>query len=306
MRTILKYSLTAFLLLLSCAVALAQTDRKEVRAGNRQFKKGNWQNAEIEYRKAQVKDSSSFAANYNLAGALYREGNFDEAGKSLGRLKDAAPVSANSADYYYNLGNIAVQKKDWKAAVDAYKQSLLRNPGDLDAKENYAYAKQMLKNEGGDGGDDQQNQDQNNNQNQDNQNNNNGQNQDNDQNKDQNQDQNQNNDQNHDQNQGDQPKPQQGEGQGDAKISPQQAQQMLKAVQAREKETQDKVNKEKAALLKARQKEKNWYSDEYEEIVLHCSFFAHSHFSDVSPECDQGRGSGCCRCERAVQCHFHN
>lgn len=258
MRTILKYSLTAFLLLLSCAVALAQTDRKEVRAGNRQFKKGNWQNAEIEYRKAQVKDSSSFAANYNLAGALYREGNFDEAGKSLGRLKDAAPVSANSADYYYNLGNIAVQKKDWKAAVDAYKQSLLRNPGDLDAKENYAYAKQMLKNEGGDGGDDQQNQDQNNNQNQDNQNNNNGQNQDNDQNKNQNQDQNQNNDQNHDQNQGDQPKPQQGEGQGDAKISPQQAQQMLKAVQAREKETQDKVNKEKAALLKARQKEKNW------------------------------------------------
>ena len=142
--------------------------------------------------------------------------------------------------------------------MDAYKQSLLRNPGDLDAKENYAYAKQMLKNEGGDGGDGQQNQDQNNNQNQDNQNNNNGQNQDNDQNKDQNQDQNQNNDQNHDQNQGDQPKPQQGEGQGDAKISPQQAQQMLKAVQAREKETQDKVNKEKAALLKARQKEKNW------------------------------------------------
>lgn len=236
--------------MLSCAVAFAQTDRREVRAGNRQFKKGNWQNAEIEYRKAQVKDTSSFAANYNLAGALYREGNYDEAGKSLERLKDVAPMSANSADYYYNLGNIAVQKKDWKAAVDAYKQSLLRNPGDLDAKENYAYAKQMLKNEGGDGGDDQQNQDQNQDQNNDrnNQNNNNGQNQDNDQNKDQNQDQ----------SQGDRPKPQQGEGQGEAKISPQQAQQMLKAVQAREKETQDKVNKEKAALLKSRQKEKNW------------------------------------------------
>ena len=245
MRTILKYSLTAFLLLLSCAVALAQTDRKEVRAGNRQFKKGNWQNAEIEYRKAQVKDSSSFAANYNLAGALYREGNFDEAGKSLGRLKDAAPVSANSADYYYNLGNIAVQKKDWKAAVDAYKQSLLRNPGDLDAKENYAYAKQMLKNEGGDGGDGQQNQDQNNNQNQDNQNNNNGQNQDNDQNKDQNQNKDQ--DQNGQGNQERQPK-----------ITPQAAQQLLQAIQAKEKETQEKVNKEKAEALKSRQKEKNW------------------------------------------------
>ena len=256
MKNILKYLLVAALLALSCTVALAQTDRREVRAGNRQFKKGHWQNAEIEYRKAQAKDSSSFAANYNLAGALYREGNFDEAGKSMERLKDVAPVSANSADYYYNLGNIAVQKKDWKSAVDAYRQSLLRNPGDMDAKENYAYAKQMLKNEGGGGdNDDQKNQDQNNNQNQDGQNNN-DQNQDNNQNN--NQDQNQNNDQNKDQNQGDQPKPQQGEGQGDAKMSPQQAQQMLKAVQAREKETQDKVNKEKAALLKSRQKEKNW------------------------------------------------
>ena len=246
MKTILKYSIVALLLALSSVAALAQTDRKEVRTGNRQFKKGNWQNAEIEYRKAQAKDSASFAAAYNLAGALYREESFDEAGKSLDRMKDVAPLSPNASDYYYNLGNIAVKKKDWKAAVDAYKQSLLLNPDDLDAKENYAYAKQMLKNDengGGGGGDNQQNQDNDQNQNQNNK--------DNQGNDDQNKDNNQ--------NQGDKPEqPRQGEGQGDAKISPQQAQQMLKAVQAREKETQDKVNKEKAALLKSRQKEKNW------------------------------------------------
>ena len=256
MKTILKYSLVALLLALSSVAALAQTDRKEVRAGNRQFKKGNWQNAEIEYRKAQAKDSTSFAAAYNLAGALYREENFDEAGKSLERLKDVAPMSPNASDYYYNLGNIAVKKKDWKTAVDAYKQSLLLNPDDLDAKENYAYAKQMLKNEengGGGGGDGRQNQDNDQNQNQDNQGND-DQNQDNKNGDDQNKDNNQNQG-----DQGDKPEqPRQGEGQGEARISPQQAQQMLKAVQAREKETQDKVNKEKAALLKSRQKEKNW------------------------------------------------
>ena len=33
---------------------------------------------------------------------------------------------------------------------------------------------------------------------------------------------------------------------------------MLKAVQAQEQKTQDKVNKEKAAVLKSKQKEKNW------------------------------------------------
>lgn len=244
MRRILRYSLTAFLLALACGVCMAQTDRKEVRAGNRQYKKGNWQNAEIEYRKAQAKDSTSFAAGYNLAGALYREGNFDEAAKTLDRLKEIAPASGRAADYFYNQGNVAVRKKDWKAAVEAYKQSILLNPEDLEAKENYAYAKQMLKDEEqqGGGGDNQQDQDNN----QDNS----GQ--------DQNQNQNQND--NPDQNQGDRPDPQQDpqQGEGDAKISPQQAQQMLKAIQAREKKTQDKVNKEKAALLKSRQKEKNW------------------------------------------------
>lgn len=246
MRRILRYSLTAFMLALACGVCMAQTDRKEVRAGNRQYKKGNWQNAEIEYRKAQAKDSTSFAAGYNLAGALYREGNFDEAAKTLDGLKEIAPASGRAADYFYNQGNVAVQKKDWKAAVEAYKQSILLNPEDLEAKENYAYAKQMLKDEEqhGGGGDNQQDQDNNQDNNQDNS----GQNQ------------NQNQNDNPDQNQGDRPDPQQDpqQGEGDAKISPQQAQQMLKAIQAREKKTQDKVNKEKAALLKSRQKEKNW------------------------------------------------
>ena len=245
MRMILRYSLTAFLLALACGVCMAQTDRKEVRAGNRQYKKGNWQNAEIEYRKAQAKDSTSFAAGYNLAGALYREGNFDEAAKTLDGLKEIAPASGRAADYFYNQGNVAVRKRDWKAAVEAYKQSILLNPEDLEAKENYAYAKQMLKDEEqqGGGGDNQQDQD---NKDQDNNQDNSGQ--------------NQNQHATPDQNQGDRPDPQQDpqQGEGDAKISPQQAQPMLKAIQAREKKTQDKVNKEKAALLKSRQKEKNW------------------------------------------------
>ena len=237
MKVIMKYMAVLILAVLSGTVMDAQVDRREVRSGNRQFKKGNWQKSEIEYRKAQVKDSSSFAAGYNLANSLYRQDNYEEAAKALDGLKEQAPNSVSAADYYYNLGNVAVMKKDWKGAVDAYKQSLLRRPDDMDAKENYAYAKLMLKNEGGGGGGGNDNQDQN-------------QDQDQDQDQNQNQNQDQNNDNNQDQNQD--------QGQSDAKISPQQVQQMLKAIQAREKETQDKVNKEKAAVLKSRQKDKNW------------------------------------------------
>ena len=235
-----------FLSAVSVADLSAQIDRREVRKGNREFKKENYKEADIEYRKALVKDSLSMAANYNLAGNLFRQEEFDQASKVLDRIKEVAPSSEYAADYYYNAGDVAIASKDWQAAVDALKQSLLRNPGDLDAKENYIYAKKMLEN--------QQQQQQNQNQQDQNQD------QNKDQNKDQNQDkQDQNKDQNQDQNQDKQDQNQNQQQQGQQpKITPQAAQQMLQAIQAKEKETQDKVNKEKAKALNSRQKEKNW------------------------------------------------
>lgn len=245
---ILRYMLVLLMLLSVALTASAQIDRHDVRAGNRKFRKDNWKEADISYRKALVKDSTSVAANYNLANTLYRQENYEEAEKLMKKIGDNASASANAADYWYNTGDIAIAKKDWQGAVNAFKEALLKNPSDMDAKENYIYAKKMLENQqknGGGNGDGQNNQDQNN-QDQNNQNQ--------DQNKDQDQNQNQNQNQNNGQGNGNQQPPHGQEG----KISPQQAQQMLRAIQAKEKETQDKVNKEKADALKSRQKEKNW------------------------------------------------
>ena len=260
MKRLILISVLAF----AALSALAQPDRRDVRRGNRSFAKERWSAADISYRKALMADSTSVAANYNLASVQYRQEDAQGAAKSLQRIQKTAPLTEHAADYYYNVGDVALQAKDYKTAVEAFMQSLLRNPGDLDAKENYVYAKKMLENQqqGGDGQDQNQNQDQDQDQNQDQQNQNQDQNQD--QNKDQqNQDQNQDQDQNkdrQDQNQdqqnpdqgGEQPQPQRGE------LSPQQAQQILQAMQDQEKNTQDKVKKEKAAVLQSRQKEKNW------------------------------------------------
>ena len=237
----------------------AQVDKRDVRRGNRDFKKETWREAEIDYRKALVKDSLSMAANYNLANTLFREGDMEQAQKVMDAVKEIAPESAAAADYYYNLGDVAIAREDWQGAVNAFKESLLRNPGDLDAKENYIYAKKKLE--------DQQNQQQQ----QNDQNQNDDQNQDNNQDQNDNQNDNQNNDQNQDQNQDDKKDQDNGQDKQDQqnqnnqqqqsqqpKISPQAAQQMLQAIQAKEKETQDKVNKQKAEALKSRQKEKNW------------------------------------------------
>ena len=202
--------------------ASAQVDKRDVRKGNRDFRKENFREADIDYRKALVKDSMSVAANYNLASTLYRQSDMEQAAKTLDRVKDTAPASASAADYWYNRGDVALAMQDYQTAVAAFGQSLIIRPDDLDAKENFIYAKKMLQNQ-----QNNQNQDQNHDQN------------------DQDQDQNGQNDQKQDQTQ--QPK-----------ISPQAAQQMLQAIQAKEKETQEKVKEQKAQALKSRQKDKNW------------------------------------------------
>jgi len=238
-----KIYILALLLLLPSLPMQAQADKKEVRAGNRKFAKENYKEAEIDYRKALLRDSLSFAANYNLASTQYRENDFAAAARTLEALKrhpEQIEASSHASDLYFNEGDIAIKQKNWQAAVDALKQSLLLRPEDIEAKGNYIYAKKMLENQqkqGGGGAKDKQEQQQD---------------------KKDKQEQKNNQDNNRDNNKEQQQQPQARQSQGEQQISPQQAQQMLRAIQAKEKETQDKVNKEKAEALKSRQKEKNW------------------------------------------------
>ena len=251
------------LLLLVAFTAAGQEDKRDVRRGNRDYRKGEFAEAEINYRKGIVKDTLSVPANYNLASSLYRQNKAKEALEVLQKqsVKELAADSQYGADYFYNLGDAAIAMEDWQTAVDALEESLLRNPGDMDAKENYIYAKKKLEQQQQQQQNDQnqndknqndQNKDQQNKDNKDQQDDNKDQNKD-QQNKDQDKDQQNDNKDQQDQNKDN--KDQQGQ---QPKISPQAAQQMLQAIQAKEKETQEKVKKEKAAALQSRQKERNW------------------------------------------------
>ena len=239
-----------FLIIIGLLVSLSafgqqQADKKDVRRGNRQFRKERFADADLSYRHALNVDSTSVPAAYNLAGAQYREGDMEGAGKSIAQaMRHIGEVRSprKQADYgfraFFNAGDAALQQKQYRAAMESFAQALMIDPDDLEAKENYIYARKMLENnpDGGGGGDDQ---DQDQNQDQD---------QDQDQ-QDQNQDQ-QNQNQDQDQQQKEQP--------SGAEITPQQAQRLLQAIQAQEKQTQEKVDAKKAEALKSRQREKNW------------------------------------------------
>ena len=227
-----KGMVAVLILMLASPVMLqAQSDRSEVRAGNREFKKG-------EFREA-----------YNLGNALYKTESYSEAELYLKGLGDSLKsVSASKAsDCFHNSGNLALKQKKYQEAVDAYKESLRLEPDNFETKSNLAYAQKMLKEQQQQ--QQQQQQNQQDNQNQQDQNQQQNQNQDQQDNRDQDnqQDQNRNQDQQDNQNQQNQPQ-----------ITPQAAQQMLQAIEDKEKQTQDKVKKVKAQQQKSKEKEKNW------------------------------------------------
>ena len=224
-----------------CLPAAAQNEKHLVRKGNRQYGGGKFRESAASYGKAAAVDSNSFAAQYNLASSLYRLEDWKAASDALGKASSVLPSDASlAADCHYNSGDVALQQKDYAAAVKAFREALLLRPDDLDAKENYIYAKKMLENQqngeggqgdGGQNGDDRQN------------------------------DQNQQKDQDGNGQDSQNPSDNQNQSQGDSgqgTMTPQQAQRVLNAIQAAEKKTQDKVNAEKAEKDKSRQKEKNW------------------------------------------------
>ena len=233
-------------LLLSGITLFAQGERKFIRQGNREFEKQNYSESEISYRRAIDKNKSSADAVFNAGDALYKQEKYEDAGKKFIESHRMNEDRDKKAGSMYNLGNSLLKAGKLKESIEAYKNSLRLNPGNMQAKYNLAYAQDRLKEqeEQQQQQQDQQNQDQNKDQ----------QNQD--QNKDQ-QDQNQDkqNDQKESEDQNKQDEQQQSDQQ--QSISKEDAERLLNAIANDEREVQEKVKREKAAKARVRTL-KNW------------------------------------------------
>lgn len=244
------YKLVTIFFLFSVVAASAQDmpERGEVRKGNRQYNKGNYEKSIERYQRALELMPESFEAGYNLGNALYKAERFDTSEQTLQRAAaDSLRSEEERAQAFHNLGNAQFKQEKYKEALESYKQSLRLNPSDMETKYNYAYTKRLLDdNKDGGGGDDQdkdKSQDQNKDQNKDQQN------------KDGDQQQDQ-QDSDPKQDQGDPDKEQQGKPQqSQTGISPQEQQQMLDAIQAQEDKTQEKLKERQGVVVRG---QKNW------------------------------------------------
>ncbi|PNW30336.1 aerotolerance regulator BatC [Formosa algae] len=242
--------------------------------GNEKIQGEDYVAAEMEYRKAISEEQANISGIYNLGTSYYKKGNFEE---SLYRLQEAATKATDRAEKhkaFHNIGNILMQNKKCKEAVEAYKNALRNDPSDEETRYNFGLAKECAKEQEEQNQNNEDDQEDNKDQNQDNQDQNQDQNKDNkdqddqdkkDEGEDQDQDKKDEGDQDKDEGdqeenedgkpkddkqdpgEGDQdkkeqpqqPKPQQGQ------MSPQQIKNLLEAMNNQEQKVQEKINAEK-------------------------------------------------------------
>ena len=148
------------LLLLTAIGAQAQSDRQYVRQGNKQFRLGNYAEAEVRYRKAVEKNERNPQANYNLGNALLAQRKDSSAVSQLEMAAKLETAPIRKAQAYHNIGVICQNKKMFGEAIEAYKEALRLNPADDETRYNLALCKRQQKQQQQDQQQQQQNQNQ--------------------------------------------------------------------------------------------------------------------------------------------------
>ena len=109
--------------------------------GNSLIDEDDFVSAEMAYREALSKQPTSVAGVYNLGHSYIKKGSFDEA---IYRLEEAAKTATSKPEKhkaFHNIGNVLMQNKKCKEAVEAYKNALRNDPTDEETRYNLGLAK---------------------------------------------------------------------------------------------------------------------------------------------------------------------
>lgn len=224
-RSKIKNVVAVFFFMSISFSSFSQNAKNEIIKGNKAYKENNYDAAENAYRDALKESDTNVTASYNLGNVLYRKNNTEEAVKSYDEAIAHAQNNQVKQKAFYNKG-VAYQKaKKLPECITAYKNALILNPNDEDARQNLQRAlKEQQKQQ------QQQNKDQK-------------------KNKNNQQQKNQQKKNNQQKNQQPQPSP--------SKISKQDAEEKLKSLLENEKQLQDKLHKIKGAPA-PESPEKDW------------------------------------------------
>lgn len=130
-------------ILFSNFVAAQQPD-KFISKGNNLYRQGEYAKAADEYRKSLERKPDNALTNFNLANSLYRQQQFADAEQVFTRNLQHTTDPAMLNRIYYNKGLAHTRKKELESSIESYKQALIHDPADADARYNLQIALREL------------------------------------------------------------------------------------------------------------------------------------------------------------------
>lgn len=137
--------LTLFLLV--SLLSFSQTDRDYIRSGNKAFRKGNYAQAEVEYKKSLSVNPENTQALYNMGCALMMQKKNTDAVKYFQKSGDKESNKLRKSKSYHNIGVICQASKMYDNAIEAYSEALRNNPSDNETRYNLALCQKLRKNQ---------------------------------------------------------------------------------------------------------------------------------------------------------------
>lgn len=141
----MRIAIIIIMLVASMVDVSAQSDRRSIRSGNRQYRQQNFVKAEAEYRKAVSANSSNPQALYNLGCALMMQNKDSLATVQFEKAGRLEKDPKRKAMAYHNIGFICQNHRLYSEAIEAYKESLRNNPSDNETRYNLELCKRLNK-----------------------------------------------------------------------------------------------------------------------------------------------------------------
>ena len=140
-----KAAATMLLLMVAATASAQQADRQYIREGNKQFRLGQYDKAEVSYRKAVEKNPKNPQAAYNLGNALMAQKKDSAAVQQFEQSTRIETNPLRKAAAYHNMGVICQTHKMYDEAIEAYKNALRNNPNDDETRYNLVLCKHLKK-----------------------------------------------------------------------------------------------------------------------------------------------------------------